>query len=84
LHHCKAIYERLTDCISLTTPCSRQHGDLISYIAVTGGLLWILRSRSIARKPFEEKQEKIEDTIDRHPDPTMGRSKPERDLHTRP
>jgi hypothetical protein len=51
---------------------SRQHADVISYFAVTGGLLWILRSRSMARKPSEEKQERVHDTIDRQSEPTVG------------
>jgi hypothetical protein len=37
----------------------------------------------MARKPSEEKQEKIEDLINRHSDPTMEQDIPERDLHTR-
>ncbi|KAK6002623.1 hypothetical protein QM012_001373 [Aureobasidium pullulans] len=61
----------------------RQNAGLLSFLAVTGGLLWVLRSRSMARNSLEEKQKKAENIIDRHPDSTMGRSKPERDPYTR-
>jgi hypothetical protein len=50
------MHARLTDCISLTAPCSRQHSDILSFFAITGGLLWVLRSRSMARKTLEDKQ----------------------------
>ena len=62
---------------------SRQNAGLLSFLAVTGGLLSLLRARSIARKPFEEKQKTMEDKIDRHPGSTMGRNISERDPTTR-
>ncbi|KAH0365513.1 hypothetical protein KCU65_g6086, partial [Aureobasidium melanogenum] len=61
----------------------RQNAGLLSFLAVTGGLLWVLRSRSMARNSFEDKQKKAEEVIDRHPDSTMGRSKSERNPYTR-
>ncbi|KAL2030606.1 hypothetical protein VTO58DRAFT_107960 [Aureobasidium pullulans] len=61
----------------------RQNAGLLSFLAVTGGLLSLLRARSTARKPFEEKQKTMEDNIDRHPGSTMGRSISERHPTTR-
>jgi len=83
LGSCKAIYARLTDCISLTTTCSRQHSDILSFFAVTGGLLWVLRSRSMVRKPLEQKQEKTEVATKRENSSIFGRSVEERESHSR-